>query len=284
MSTPGAQRITEALSEANRSGRSAVVGFLTGGYPNRTDFPRIFMSLSQQADVMEVGIPFTDPMADGVTIQQASERALADGTTLQWIIDTIAGLELGCPVVAMSYLNPILQFGYRRFAREAKAAGIDGLIAPDLPLEEAEPVMDALNAEGLALVQLVTPATPPARMKRLCEASRGFVYAVTRTGVTGVAGGPGARGGSGATGEPGATGGLDGASPMESVPDYLERVRALSPLPVLAGFGIRTADDVRALSPHTDGVIVGSAVIESLERGEDPAQLLWALKLGGRRH
>ena len=259
---PGAERIEDALRAANRSGRSAVVGFLTGGFPSREEFPEIFRSLSAQADVMEVGVPFTDPMADGVTIQRASERALADGTTLAWIIQAVAGLEPRCPVVAMSYLNPVLQYGYDRFARDAKAAGIDGLIVPDLPLEEAGPVKDALEAEGLALIQLVTPATPPDRMQRLCDASRGFVYAVTRMGVTG-------------RGE---------AVQAESVADYLGRVCECSSLPVLAGFGVRTAEDVRVLAPHADGVIVGSAVIDSLERGEDPAQLLWALKLGGRRH
>lgn len=260
---PGAERLTDALSAATRSGRAAIVGFLTGGYPSRADFPKIFESLTRQADVMEVGIPFTDPMADGVTIQQASERALADGTTLQWIIDTVGAMDARCPVVAMSYLNPVLQFGYERFAERARQAGIDGLIAPDLPLEEAGPVKAALEREGLALVQLVTPATPDERLKRLCDASAGFVYAVTRTGVTGRS---------------------SSATPAETVPDYLARVCAASSLPVLAGFGIRTAEDVRALSPHADGVIVGSAVIECLERGEDPAQLLWALKLGGRRH
>lgn len=260
--TPGAERIEDALKAANQSGRAAVVGFLTGGFPSRVDFPGIFQSLTAQADVMEVGIPFTDPMADGVTIQRASEKALADGTTLAWIIEAVAALETRCPVVAMSYLNPVLQYGYERFARDAKAAGIDGLIAPDLPLEEAAPVMAAFEAEGLALIQLVTPATPPERMKRLCAASRGFVYAVTRMGVTGK--------------------GSEVAA--ESVTDYLARVCEVSTLPVLAGFGIRTADDVRSLSAHADGVIVGSAVIDSLERGEDPAQLLWALKLGGRRH
>ncbi len=260
-SDAGPDRIEEAIRAANRSGRAAVVGFLTGGYPGRERFPEILVSLSKQADVIEVGVPFSDPMADGVTIQRASEHAIREGVTLDGLIRTLGDLELSCPALFMSYLNPVLQYGYERFAKDAAACGIDGLIVPDLPLEESEPVAAALEAEGLGLVQLVTPVTPADRLRRLTEASRGFVYAVTRTGTTGAGHGE-----------------LDAAAI-----DYLERVRAVSPLPVLAGFGIRTTEDVQRIGPHVDGVIVGSAVIESLERGEDPAQLLWALKLGGRR-
>ena len=261
-SSPGPARLEAAIRDANAAGRAAVVGFLTGGFPDRARFPAIFHSLTAQADVMELGVPFSDPMADGVTIQRASEAALADGTTVAWLLETMRELDAGCPVVFMTYLNPVLQYGLEAFAKDAREAGVDGLIVPDLPLEEADPVREALDAQGLALVQLVTPSTPGPRLERLCRASAGFVYAVTRTGVTGGAG---------------------QSATAADVPGYLERVRAVSPLPVLAGFGIRTAEDVQALAPYVDGVIVGSAVIESLERGEDPAQLLWALKLGGRR-
>jgi tryptophan synthase alpha chain len=155
----------------------------------------------------------------------------------------------------MSYLNPLLNFGYRRLAEAAIPAGVCGFIVPDLPIEESAELASALDAAGLALVQLVTPATPAERLRMLCAASQGFVYAVTVTGITG-----GAR-----------------ELPAE-VTGYLDRVRSMTSLPVCAGFGVRRAEQVRKLAPHTDGVVVGSALVEQLEAGVDPVGFLRGLK------
>jgi tryptophan synthase alpha chain len=153
--------------------------------------------------------------------------------------------------VMMSYLNPLLQFGFDNLARRAAGAGVCGFIVPDLPLEESAELREPLEAQGLALVQLVTPATPEARLRNLAKASRGFLYAVTVTGTTG-----------------------GGSALPPNLADYLDRVAAASPLPVCAGFGIRSAQDVAAVGRHAAGAIVGSALVEVLERGEDPAAFL----------
>jgi tryptophan synthase alpha chain len=222
-------------------------------------------TLLAEADVVEVGVPFSDPMADGLTIQRSSRAALEAGVTLPWILETLAatpnvvspqhGIDKSdTPILLMSYLNPIMAHGFDRLTAEGVAAGVDGLIVPDLPLEECDELRSALDAADLALVQLVTPSTPAGRLGRVCEASRGFVYAVTMRGTTG------SRVDSGA------------------VAEYLGRVREASPLPVLAGFGVRTARDVAELGRFADGVIVGSAIVEAQEAGFEPASFVRRLR------
>jgi tryptophan synthase alpha chain len=177
--------------------------------------------------------------------------------TLGWILDELArrDFELPAPVLLMSYLNPLLAYGYAALAERAAKVGVSGFIVPDLPHEESAPFAAALNAHGLALVQLVTPATPAERLKRVCGASQGFVYAVMRLGITG------------------------GESTLTpDTADYLAAVKAASALPVCAGFGVRRADQVKVIGKHADGVIVGAALVEVLERGEDPAAFLEALR------
>lgn len=255
----GADRIETAIRTAGGEKRPALAAFLTAGFPSREVFPDIVRRVAKVADVLELGVPFSDPMADGVTIQEASRTALADGVTLDWIVDLVAGLGLEVPVVLMSYLNPLLTRSHEELAAQATAAGVDGFIVPDLPYEEAGPVRAALAPAGLALIQLVTPLTPPARRRRLAEASTGFLYAVTRTGTTGEV----AR---------------SGGELPSGLPEYAAGLRAASPLPVLAGFGVRTPEHVRRLHAHFDGVIVGSALIERLAAGEDPAEYLQRLR------
>jgi tryptophan synthase alpha chain len=161
------------------------------------------------------------------------------------------------PLLLMSYLNPLLAYGLERLPADARAAGVAGFIVPDLPFEESGELRDALDAEGLALVQMVTPVTPASRLAVLCEAARGFVYAVTMTGTTGKS-----------------------VTVPDDVLAYMDRVRAVSPVPVCAGFGIRSAEQVRRMTGHVDGVVVGSALVEVLERGDNPATFLRELRAG----
>ncbi len=252
------ERITSAIRGAAAGGEPALVAYLTAGFPQRADFAAHLEAIAGAADVVEIGVPFTDPMADGVTIQRASLAALAQGVTLKWILAEVARLEdLRTPLLLMSYLNPLLAFGVSELAESAARAGISGFIVPDLPLDESHELQAALAAEGIALVQMVTPVTEPQRLAALCAGSQGFVYAVTMTGTTG----------------------RNVAVPDEVIA-YLERVRASSPLPVCAGFGIRSRAQVERLRGHVDGVVVGSALVEVLERGEDPAR--WLRELRGR--
>ena len=250
-------RLRNALArDVRKGGRPALVAYITAGFPEPRDFLQVLKSVSSASDAIEIGVPFSDPMADGVTIQRASQRAIEKGVSLTWILDELArrDFELTAPVLLMSYLNPLLAFGYDALARRAAEVGVAGFIVPDLLYEERAPLAAALDPHGLALVQMVTPATPPERLRRLCAASQGFVYAVTRTGVTG-----------------------DAALPPDTA-EYLSAVKAASPIPVCAGFGVRRADQVALLGAHADGVVVGSALVEVLERGADPAVFLRSLR------
>ena len=251
------ETIAAAVRAARHQGRPAMVAFMTAGYPGREQFGRQLMALCEAADVVEVGVPFTDPMADGLTIQRASQAALAEGVTLEWILDEIMPLRPAAPLVLMSYLNPLLAFGYERLAERARATGVCAFIVPDLPYEECGELRQALEKEGLGLIQLVTPATPLERLKILCNASRGFVYAVTITGITG-----------GDVGLP------------DDLADYLDDVAAVAEIPVCAGFGIRGPDDVANVARHAAGAIVGSALVEVLEECGDPQAFLRTL--GGK--
>jgi tryptophan synthase alpha chain len=249
--------ISAAIREAAKEDRPAVVAFMTAGFPDRQGFQDNLRAVAASADVVEIGIPFTDPMADGVTIQRASQAALAGGFTLPWLLDELENMRPrpGAPLLLMSYLNPLLACGLDRLPAAAKRAGVAGFIIPDLPYEESAEMRVALDREGLALVQMVTPVTPPERMRMLCEASQGFVYAVTMTGTTGRS-----------------------VAVPEEVLAYMDRVREVSPVPVCAGFGIRSAEQVARMRGHVDGVVVGSALVEVLERREDPADFLGSLR------
>jgi tryptophan synthase alpha chain len=207
------------------------------------------------ADVVEVGVPFTDPMADGQTIQQASHRALEQGVNLDYVFETLEGADMEAPHLLMGYYNPFLAYGLDRLVTRMAEAGISGLIVPDLPIEEGAELAAALESQGQGLVQLVAPTTPDDRLRKLAEASRGFVYAVTTKGTTG------------------------GDTSFDSeVLEYLDRVMSVSSLPVLAGFGVRARSQVAELAGHVDGVVVGSALIDAIDRGEDPAQFLDGLR------
>jgi tryptophan synthase alpha chain len=249
-------RISTAIRSAASRGDPAIVGFLTAGHPRKQTFRDDLRAIASGADVVEIGVPFTDPMADGVTVQRSSHSALAQGVTLRWILgELIAMPKVDAPLLLMSYLNPLLAFGLEALATAAARANVAGFIVPDLPFDESDDLRAALEPEGLALVQMVTPVTKPERLAQVCESSQGFIYAVTMTGTTG----------------------KHVAVPNE-VLSYLDRVRAVAKLPICAGFGIRSREQVERLSGHVDGVVIGSALVEVLERNENPAAWLATLR------
>lgn len=253
--------ISAAIRAAAAGGRPALVGFLTAGFPTRRGFKENLAAVAGECDVVEIGVPFTDPMADGTTIQRASFAALADGVTLPWILEELGAVQPrhGAPTLLMSYLNPLLKFGLDKLPRAAAAAGVAGFIVPDLPFEESGDLKRALDGEGLALVQMVTPVTPPERLGMLCREAQGFVYAVTMTGTTGAPKGP-------------------AAELPPDVLEYMDRVKRCSTAPVCAGFGIRSREQVARFAGHADGVVVGSALVEVLERGGDVRAFLRSLR------
>jgi tryptophan synthase alpha chain len=250
------ERIMAALRGAAKQGQPALVAFLTAGFPSKEGFRATLQAVAAAADVVEIGVPFTDPMADGVTIQRSSEQALRNGVTLPWILDELAQMgPMSAPVLLMSYLNPLLSYGLERLAARAAACGVCGFIVPDLPFDESEGFRALLAPLGLALVQMVTPVSTNERIAKLAAASQGFLYAVTMTGTTGRS-----------------------VAASEEIAEYLQRVRAVATVPVCAGFGIRSREQVEGLRGLVDGVIVGSALVEVLERGESPEQWLAALR------
>lgn len=250
--------IAAAIETANKDGQTGLVPFITAGYPEPAGFLDTLRAVAEVGDVVEIGVPFSDPMADGMTIQRSSHVAIEKGVTLKWIFDQLESLEgnITTPIVFMSYLNPLLAFGFENLAQRALETGVCGFIVPDLPFEECAEIRSALQAKGIGLIQLVTPATPRDRLKMLASESRGFLYAVTITGITG----------------------SDEGLPAD-LADYLDKVSEVSPLPVCAGFGIRAAEDVVNVGKHAAGAIVGSALVEVLEKDEDPAEFLRQLRL-----
>jgi tryptophan synthase alpha chain len=250
-----AENISAAIRAANKTG-PAVVAFLTAGYPSAAKFREHLTAVAAGADVVEIGVPFTDPMADGVTVQRSSQAALKQGVSVRWILKELGAMRRpAAPLVLMSYLNPLLAYGLDALARDAAAAGVSGFIVPDLPFDEGADFRQALSATGLALVQMVTPVTTSERLTQVAAASQGFLYAVTMTGTTGQT-----------------------AQLSPAAADYLRRARAAATVPLCAGFGIRSREQVDMLRPLADGIIVGSALVEVLERGDDPAAWLRALR------
>ncbi|MDP1660532.1 MAG: tryptophan synthase subunit alpha [Phycisphaerales bacterium] len=252
-----ASLISTRIRDHAAKGTPALIPYITAGFPTKDAFPIQLRALQKHAALVEVGVPFSDPMADGATIQHSSLKALQNGVTLDWILTSLAALKgtLAAPVALMSYLNPLIHLGLDNLAQRCADSGVSLLIIPDLPLEESSGLRAALHAKGVGQVQLVSPVTPPDRAALLAKNSDGFLYAVTVTGVTGGA-------------APAAPANLDA---------YLSHLRAVSPVPVCAGFGIKTREHVRALAGKADGAIVGSALIAAIERGENPGDFLAAL-------
>jgi len=242
-------RIGARFEQLRREGRKAFVAFLTAGDPSPDRTVAAALELqSAGVDVLELGVPFSDPLADGPVIQRASERALGRGVTLAGVLDMVRRIRerSPLPLLLFSYLNPLLRLGLPRLAREAREAGLDGVLVTDLPPEEACEWLGIARGEGLDTVFLASPTSPGERLRRVAEASRGFVYAVSRTGVTGERDALSAD-----------------AGPL------VERLRALTREPVVLGFGISTPEQVAAASAAADGVVVGSALVRFLEEHPD---------------
>jgi tryptophan synthase alpha chain len=227
-------------------GRRALIPFVMAGDPS-LDLTASFLErlASAGADVLEVGVPFSDPIADGPVNARAAHRALLGGTTLAGVLEMVAGVRprLGRPVVLLSYYNPILRFGLEAFCRRAAAAGADGVVIPDLPPDEGAALAQMAEPEGLDVVFLAAPTSTDERLAQVAAASRGFVYCVSLTGVTGVR-----------------------ADVAADVGGLVARIRRLTALPVCVGFGVSTPEHARQVAAVADGVIVGSAIVTIVER------------------
>lgn len=260
-------RIGEAFERARSEDRAALVIYLCAGDPSLALTPALITAAAEAgADVVEVGMPFSDPTADGPTIQRASERALRSGTTLGGVLEAVRAARDGTdvPIVLFGYYNPILRFGEARLAREANAAGVDGLLVVDLPPESAEPLLGPMREEGLDFVPLVAPTSTPERVERAGRAAGSFLYYVSMTGVTGSAG-----------------------ADLAEAAARAAAIRAQTGKPVVVGFGVRTPADVAVVAAHADGVVVGSAVVDAIAGSRDPVaavrELVARLAAGTRR-
>jgi tryptophan synthase alpha chain len=249
-------RLQRAFARAAAEKRAALVIYLCAGDPDLRTTERLVLAAAEAgADVIEVGMPFSDPTADGPVIQRASERALRSGTTLAHVLETVAAVraksEVG--IVLFGYYNPLLAFGEAEVALAAKRAGVDGMLVVDLPPEEADPLLHALSHNGLDFVPLIAPTTPDARVDRIAKTAGSFLYYVSLTGVTGA------------------------KADLERAGKRASEVRARTGLPVAVGFGVKTVADARAAAVHADGVVVGSAICSAIEQAGSPDEAVAAV-------
>jgi len=238
-------RLSEAFARLKKEGRAAFVPFITAGDPDmETSFAILQQLPASGADVIELGMPFTDPMADGPAVQASSVRALKAGATMAKVLKMVEKFrktDKTTPIVLMGYYNPIHAYGTARFARDVAAAGVDGLIVVDLPIEEDEVLRVPARVQGVDLIRFVTPTTDDARLKRIAADASGYLYYVSVAGVTGTK-----------------------AVPEDEVRDALARVKAVTDLPCTVGFGIRNVQQADAIARVADGVVVGSAIVSKV--------------------
>ena len=239
--------MARAFAAARAQGRAALVPYVTAGHPSPADTPAVLEMLAAEgADLIELGVPFSDPLADGPTIQRSSFRAIGAGVDLAWALEALAEFRRGfdTPVVLFTYLNPVLHHGVARFLADAEAAGADGVLLTDLPVGADAAIERRFAESPLDLIRLVAPTTTPARVREIARAARGFLYYVSRTGVTGA---------------------------REALSAGLARevaaLRAVTAVPVAVGFGISTPEQAATVGRIADGVVVGSALVERVERG-----------------
>lgn len=251
-------RITGCLEKLKSDGRKALIPYVTAGDPDPgITVPLMHAMVKAGADIIELGVPFSDPMADGPVIQRAAERALEHHVSLHDVLKMVSAFrqtDNSTPVVLMGYLNPVEVMGYETFASEAKEAGVDGVLTVDLPPEEADEFLQAVRDQGLDPIFLLAPTSDDNRIRKICEAASGYVYYVAVKGVTGA-------------------GNLD----TGSVSKKMKQIRALTDLPVGVGFGIKDASSAEAIAQIADAVVVGSALVQKVEEGQKVEQ-------GGGQH
>jgi tryptophan synthase alpha chain len=255
--SPQSGRVADAFARALLEGRTAIMPFVTAGYPTPERSEEWVLAMVRGgADIIEIGVPFSDPLADGATVQRTSQAALRHGVTLADSVAMVRRLReqhgVTVPILLMGYFNPMLQYGLEELARDSAAAGVDGYIVPDLPAEESDELLEACRRHGLDLVFLLAPTSTDERIAAVAERASGFVYCVSLTGVTGE---------------------------RAALPDlraYLARVRARTDLPLAIGFGVSTPDHVRQVGEVADGAVVASALINFLDTVQDADQLVAA--------
>ena len=234
-------RIEARFAALKKEGKKAFVAYLTAGDPDMKTTADLILALEATGvDIIEIGVPFSDPTADGPAIQAASQRALKRGTTLQKILAMIASVrrKSGIPIVLFGYFNPILSYGTEKFAADAKSAGVDGLLVVDLPPEEAGELRLYTDPAGLAFITLIAPTTDPGRIGKILRGAAGFVYFISVTGVTGAA-----------------------APRTQDIRRDVGRIKQMTTLPIAVGFGISTPEQAAAIAPLADGIVVGSALV-----------------------
>ena len=240
-------RIDATLAALRSEGKDALAPFVTVGYPDTATSEDMAVAILEAgADMLELGIPFSDPLADGPTVQKTSFRALENGTTLRGALDSLRRIRsrgVSSPLIFMGYLNPFLNYGIERFAEDASNAGMDGIIIPDLPPEEAPPYQEILEASGIYLIPLLAPTSTNARIEQACKQASGFIYCVSVTGVTG------------------ARSELSGG-----VERLVRRIREYTELPILVGFGVSRQEHVVNISRFADGAVVASAMLDNVSK------------------
>lgn len=253
-------RIDQRFRDLQREGRKAFIAYITAGDPDFETTTQAALGLAEGGvDIIELGLPFSDPLADGPVIQAAGQRALSAGFTLQrfWSFARELRAQLDIPLAIMTYYNPILAAGVEHFVEQADAAGIDALLVPDLPIEEAEELETILAVHGLHLIRFIAPTTNPERMARIARTARGFIYCVSLTGVTG-----------------------ERQTVSSQLPEVLQSIREYTQLPLCVGFGVSNADQAKQVGQLADGVIIGSAIVRSIDehRRQDPQDVYEPLR------
>ncbi|MCF7803567.1 MAG: tryptophan synthase subunit alpha [Candidatus Marinimicrobia bacterium] len=245
------RRIAELFSQPGKK----LVPYITAGFPEKHNMPELVLAAERAgADMVEIGMPFSDPLADGPVIQRAGQRALENGITVKIILEQVRAIrrKSDIPLTLMGYINPLMKYGLEDFLRDASEAGVDGLILPDLPIEEGEAIYEEVKQHGISPIILVAPNTPDERLARIGALAKDLIYAVSILGITG-----------------------SSVSDNTKLRNYLARIRKHTETPFVVGFGIKTPEDAGAIAPMTNGVVVGTALIESIETSDDPEEAVY---------